>query len=193
MKKKPKHELPPIKPVPAVEFYDVCVCFGRGAWPDYKGKTVTIKTCERCDGAGYLIRTHAHTTKCSDTFPGHCSTCGCECYDCKRTRSATPRWVEFEELHKDHPGNGYPGKFIEWGTEPFQLSEYGGIWRIVILQPWPTAGLVWHICSVDSGRVETIASPRYRSDGAFYGDDFATAIEHAKANSVEKMNQIRCV
>jgi hypothetical protein len=190
MKKKPAPlELPPIKPVPNAEFYDICVCFGRGARYDYKGEPVTIVSCDRCDGTGYHIRTHAHDVRCPGEFPDYCSTCGCQCYDCKRTRETTPRWSEFEEKLKEHQGNGYPGKFIAWGTEPFRLQN-GGIWRIAILQPWPTAGLVWHVCSVNAGRVETIASPHYRSGGAFYGDDFATAIEHAKASAVEKMQRI---
>jgi hypothetical protein len=74
-----------------------------------------------------------------------------------------PRWEEFEDAHWEHPN-----KFIKWATEPFR-SEHGGVWRIAILQPWPTAGLIWQFCSVDiQGKVSRVEASFARSAGSFY-------------------------
>jgi hypothetical protein len=195
--KSTKPELPPVKTKPKSDC-DLCICFGHGAWYDYNTDPVSIKSCDVCEGAGYLVRTCSRSERCPDAFPHHCSSCGCKCLDCQRTRASKPRWSDFEALLAGCSGNGFPGKFIVWGTDPFQHGG-GGVDRIAILQPHPNAGLVWHVCSVDaSGRVETIPSPYYRSHGAFYdtlpNERFAresgSALADAKASAIEKMQRI---
>lgn len=178
-----KPDLPPVKPTP--DNSDPCVCFGRGAWYDYKTDPVSIKTCGTCEGVGYLVRTHPSDVRCPDRFPGFCSSCGCRCFDCQRARSASPKWSEFEAQHSEYPGNGNPGKFVAWGTDPFR-TQYGGIYRIAIFQPWPTAGLVWHVCDVDTrGKVATVSSPYYRSSGAFYDRRPEECTEHLSGSAVK--------
>jgi hypothetical protein len=157
-----KPELPPVKPKPNVD-HDPCICFGHGSWYEYKTDPISIATCRLCNGAGYLIRTHPHGTRCPDRFPGFCSSCECKCDDCRRDRERTPKWDEFEKRHENHPG-----KFVVWATDPVR-TEYGGIFRIAILQPWKGAGLVWQFVSVESnGKVETMSESFARSRGAFY-------------------------
>lgn len=193
MKKKPtRPELPPIKPVPTAEFFDLCICFGYGVRHNYKTQPETIETCDRCNGAGYLIRTHAHDKRCEGAFPEHCTVCGCACYDCKRTRTDRPRWSEFEKKF-----SGYPNKFVEWATDPFQTKS-GAIYRIAIMQPWSTMGLIWQVCSVERGSVSAIPSSSYQSEGSFYDAlshecneyQSGNAIVDAKANAARKMQQI---
>lgn len=162
-----KPELPPIKLQP--ENSDRCICFGYGAWYDYKTEPVSIKSCDRCDGVGYLVRTHNTTERCPDRFPGFCSSCGCKCEDCRRQRMRTPRWEEFEAAYKrSSEPFGRTEQFIAWGTDPF-MTEYGGVFRIAVIQPWPTAGYIWQFVSVDSfGNVAIMHESFARSLGSFY-------------------------
>lgn len=192
-----KPELPPVKPRPDDEC-DLCLCFGHGAWYDYKTDPESIKSCDVCEGVGYLVRTHDRNARCPDRFPNHCSSCGCKCLDCQRTRVSKPKWEDFEKRYETYPGNGNPGKFVAWGTDPFMHSG-GGIYRIGIFQPWPTAGLVWHVCSVETtGRVDTISSPYYRSAGSFYDRrpeecnkyQSGSALKDATMEAQEKMRRL---
>lgn len=191
-----KPDLPPVKTKP--DNSEMCICFGHGAWYNYKMDPISIGTCDTCEGVGYLAYTHALNERCPDRFPNFCSLCECKCLDCQRTRVSIPKWEEFETRHATHPGNGYPGKFITWGTDPF-MHLGGGIYRIGIFQPWPTAGFVWHVCEVETtGRVMIISSPYYRSAGAFYSrrpeecneHESGSALKDATASAQEKMRQL---
>lgn len=187
----PSPDLPPPKPRPSDGEHDPCrMCFTRGAWYAYGPEETTIAPCARCKGEGWTRRTHPADVECPDVFPGHCSACGCACDRCESVRSRTPRWEDFERRHVEYPGNGNPGKFIAWGTEPFR-HKGGGVSRFALFQPWPTTGLVWHRCYVGAGgRVETSDSVYDRSSGAFYDDEFGGAIDKGRRAAVEKMTQI---
>lgn len=82
-----------------------------------------------------------------------------------------------------------------WATDPVR-TEYGGIFRIAILQPWKGAGLVWQFVSVESnGKVETMSESFARSHGSFYDRkphecneyESGDAVKDATASAQEKM------
>jgi hypothetical protein len=194
----PTPELPPCKPCPDVEYEPCNRCWTRGSWYACGAEETTVEVCVRCCGEGWLLRTHPKGAECPNQFPDSCSSCGCACEVCETSRSDAPRWEEFERQHREYPGNGNPGKFVAWGTEPFRRPG-GATSRFAIFQPWSGAGLVWHRCFVGMlGRVVSGDSPYDRSQGAFYdgmtgGAYTGDAIADASASAERKMHRILAV